>query len=334
MTIITCPNLEISKEVQKKIPAKIIIDSYLKGKSEACSHDAGVEFIQSQFHPLLSAVHISFAEHYPLKLTPDMIWLTIVQGFANHINMNAEKYRSRFVSHSGKQTIVVDRDEFVRFSPDNDWQGVFGEFSTAIKGIIGENNHSLVVDKFSTSTVVTIAAFEVVLMDSMKSYFDYVVRTRCGIPYVQLEGSVDDYEKILSKLDALAVFDLKEWIDLVKPIIQNLINTMNGKIDSKFWGNIYKHQKMSGSEKASGWITKLIPYLQKSDGTIYVNEFNDNGVSTNSFPSGLAKVPFIWKYFGADLSYEFFGGFVGVSQDNFTKTLTPEIGWAVKELKA
>jgi hypothetical protein len=33
-------------------------------------------------HPLLAAVHVAFAEHRPLVLSPDTIWLTIAQGTA------------------------------------------------------------------------------------------------------------------------------------------------------------------------------------------------------------------------------------------------------------
>lgn len=64
--------------------------------------------------------------HYPLVLDPDVIWLTIAQGLANHINVNAEKLRRRFVAHDGKKKIIVRRDSFLRGSPENDWPGAFG----------------------------------------------------------------------------------------------------------------------------------------------------------------------------------------------------------------
>ncbi len=48
--------------------------------------------------PFLSA----FSEHRPLLLTPDTIWMTIAQGFAQHINNNAERLRYQFVDGSSK----------------------------------------------------------------------------------------------------------------------------------------------------------------------------------------------------------------------------------------
>jgi len=50
-----------------------------------------------------------------------------------------------------------------------------------------------------------------------------------------------------------------------------------------------------------------------------------------AFPSGLARAPFVWKYFGQRFEMEFLGGFVGVGQDPATLTLRPEIGWAIRE---
>jgi hypothetical protein len=35
-------------------------------------------------HPLLSAVSRAFAEHRPLVLSPDAVWLTIAHGVAQH----------------------------------------------------------------------------------------------------------------------------------------------------------------------------------------------------------------------------------------------------------
>lgn len=48
-------------------------------------------------NPLVSAVHLAFSRHLPLTLSPDVIWLTIVQGFSNHVNQNAESLRPRLV---------------------------------------------------------------------------------------------------------------------------------------------------------------------------------------------------------------------------------------------
>lgn len=63
-------------------------------------------------HALLSAFKIAFYEHMPLRLSPDVIWITLARGFALHINLHAEELRHRFVSHHGKEKLVVNRPDF------------------------------------------------------------------------------------------------------------------------------------------------------------------------------------------------------------------------------
>ena len=84
-------------------------------------------------------------------LSPDVIWLTLAQGFANHVNNHAEELRHRLVPHEGKKPIKVRRDDFLQGSPENPWPDVWSEFSSAIKKAIGRENHSLVLSDFSTT---------------------------------------------------------------------------------------------------------------------------------------------------------------------------------------
>lgn len=51
----------------------------------------------------VGAVHAAYARHYPLVISPDMIWQCIAQGFAIHVNRNAERLRDLFVTHEGKK---------------------------------------------------------------------------------------------------------------------------------------------------------------------------------------------------------------------------------------
>src|SRR5512138_81120 len=54
-------------------------------------------------HPLLGAVGRAFAEHRPLVLSPDAVWLTIAQGVATHVRLHAEELRPRLVGHQGRR---------------------------------------------------------------------------------------------------------------------------------------------------------------------------------------------------------------------------------------
>lgn len=53
----------------------------------------------------------------------------------------------------------------------------------------------------------------------------------------------------------------------------------------------------------------------------------------NNLSLGLSKVLFQWEFPLQNLAFdmEFVGGFVGVSQDQQTLAVRPEVGWAVLE---
>lgn len=279
------------------------------------------------FHGLVSAALSAFKSHYAFTFTPDTFWITLVQGLALHINQNSRSLRSKFVAHQGSKLITVIRNDFTRGSPDNDWPSVFSEFSSKIKEDIGDNYDNL-VSKFSTSTAIDIAANEIALMDSMKSYFDYRVMTLCGIPQFTVEGTKEDWQLIKSKIKGWSSYGLKDWVQKLNVIVDQFISTFDGNVDTKFWDSFFKENHMSGGNTISGWVNDLFPYLKSYDGNIYKNE-GKGEVKTSSYPASLSSVPFIWK-FGTEYKYEFIAGLVG-----FTKTadhsLKPVSGWGVSE---
>src|SRR5687768_4456966 len=74
-------------------------------------------FVVSDRHGLVATVWRAFAEHHPLVLTPDVVWLCIAQGFAAYVHGNTEALRRHFVRHDGARTLAVQRDDFVPGSP-------------------------------------------------------------------------------------------------------------------------------------------------------------------------------------------------------------------------
>lgn len=88
----------------------------------------------------MTAVWRAFAEHRPLVLGPDDVWLCLAQGFAAHMSVHAERLRGRFVRHAGKQALIIDAHDFAKGSPDNPWPRVFGDFSAQIAEQIGRRD--------------------------------------------------------------------------------------------------------------------------------------------------------------------------------------------------
>ena len=180
-----------------------------------------------------------------------MIWQCVAQGFAIHVNKNAEKLRHLFVAHEGKKKIVVRRDEFVKGSQGNDWEGALGDFSEEIRKNVGNEIHGILTPEFSTTGPVERAASQVVMMDALKEYFDFRLLSSCGIPEITLEGTVEDWKKLREKALSLARFDLQWWTDPLKPILDEFVNAASGKIMKKFWQSI---NDGSGGPYITGWV--------------------------------------------------------------------------------
>ena len=296
--------------------------------------------ISSGTNSFVSAVHMAYDQHYPLVLSPDAIWMCIAQGFANHVNQNAEKLRHLFVEHEGKKEIVFQRDDFIKGSPTNPWPEVFEDFSQQIRKHVGDKTHALITPEFTTTGAVERAAAQVVLMNTFKAYFSYQVMTMCGIPEVTLEGTVDDWKKLRDKALALAWYDLEWWTKSLKPVLDQFVSAAEGHVDREFWSKIYKCHGGSGGPYITGWIVTLFPYIgtsaHKPNHTLdkWSKEGTFCGLTTSDFPSGIVGTPFQWQYYVKQFPMHFYGGFMMVVQDPVTLAVRPEIGWAVAEENA
>jgi hypothetical protein len=355
----TTTTFEISdvKPATKPLPevsSKEAVEAQIKpGPVDSCSRYHGRLLKRVAYHPVVATVHRAFMGHHPLSFSPDTIWLMIIQGVANHINAHAEELRPRIVSHEGKVTIKMRRDDFVKGSPENPWSEVFDEFSTQIRDYIGPNIERF-VPSYSTTGPSERAAAEVVLLDAMQSYFEYVVNTLCGIPTITLEGTHEDWKALAERAQGFREFGLGSWLEALSPILDQFARASRGDVDHTFWRSLYKFNSVSGGATINGWITAFFPYRKdlrtgrasratnllfgtnnaKLERMLYPAEDRNceaPGYSVGSFPSGLSKAPFRWNYLERSFDMEFLGGFVGVAQDHETLTLRPEIGWAVRE---
>ena len=293
-------------------------------------------------HPFVGAVHQAYADHRPLVLSPDMFWLLVTQGLAQHINNHPDEYRGQFGASAEKALIEVRHDGLCKGALENPWEEVFDQFSVQIRDRIGEQNHSAIVTEFSTTSRVEKAAFEIVLMECVKSFFEFSVRSRCGIPEVVLEGEVGDWSHLRDKTESLgAAFNVEWWTDHLVPTLDQIAENAAGEDNPQLWEDIYKEPDGSGGPFLSGWILKFFPYLGNENTTcnpLFLAAGThrklpaDYHITTECLPSSLSKVPFVWKYYGETYSMEFLAGFTGFTQDSESLQVRPKIGWAVREI--
>ena len=356
-TTFAVDSVTVGQELLPTEKAHVSIQKLLGTPIEACDtyHTDVVQ--QPGYHSLVAAARIAYHSHFPLVISPDVLWLTLAQGLANHVGNHAEELRSRLVAHQGKKQIQVRRDDFVKGSPENPWSEVWPEFSSAIKKAIGPETHSSVLCDFSTTGPTERAASEVVLMDCVQSYFSYDFYSLCGIPEITLEGTVEDWEKIHQRVEWLEQFDLQWWTEDVRQITAEFVSAAKGCPNKLFWQAIYKQQNDSGGPYTSGWLVRLLPYLKNREGkfgkegdyqTFYYTPWRTDlrnpwigrpllkkpgsfeGITDSQLPSSGSQVPFVWEYMGTKYDYQFLAGVMTIEQDKESRAIRPRIGWAVR----
>jgi Domain of unknown function (DUF4419) len=325
------------REQLRAKPVKMSFESAILSQSDLeLVVDAG-----SRRHPLIDAVHTAFAQHRPLTLSPDDIWLVIAQGFSHHVTENAETLRPRLVRHQDRRELMTEVPDLTAAS----FEQAIGAFSEQIRDETDPVLHETLICDFSTTTPASRVASEVALMDAFSSYFTYEMRCVCGIPKITIQGSPEDWERIRARIEVLGTYELDWWVSRLRPILDEFVLAARGKPTPDFWRAIYKPEKAYATTLTTGWITDLFPYLGDSprrrrnrvlavargDWALPVRK----GVPSDSFPSGLSSVPVKLEVktgvrterFDLDLV----AGFFAVKQDLPDLSLATVIGWSVAE---
>lgn len=284
----------------------------------------------------------AFAEHRPVVLSPDMIWLLICQGFSHHINMNPEKFRDRIVSHKGKQELVVNYTCSEDLSVQ-DWSLIIDSFTKQVEENTKEGIASALVTDYSTTGPAEAAASRITLLDAVKPFFEFVVHHLiCGIPYITLKGLPEDWEKMIDKVRPLAKFDLEWWIDSLIPILHEFVETANGRPKASFWKNIVKKTRPgemrgrgcipseSRSSTVDGWFLKFFPY-NRYGRTPKAVKFDETMLPETVSVSFKYRLVDSSGSIISETLMDMTAGFLGIEEDPQTYALTPKIGWFIRK---
>ena len=284
----------------------------------------------------------AYANHQSVTLSPDMVWLVICQGFARYVNAHAEELRPKLVNHEGKMDLVIETDKDL-MTEEIDWPILINDFASQIDKHTKDNIAKTITSDFSTTGSVERVASQITLMESVKSYFEYIVEyIACGIPSITLDGSVEDWKRVREKTMQLKKYGLEKWIDSLDPILKEFILAADGKPNQMFWKSMIKKQsvdRLAGGgcspempTELDGWLLKLFP--------------DENGVTleeishTKEMPTEYVRVSFYYQVINPDdgtiisrTPMELWAGFVGAKIDNENNMVTPMIGWFVSETK-
>ena len=129
-------------------------------------------------------------------------------------------------------------------------------------------------------------ASRIVLMKSVEEYFEYRQFLLCGIPSIEMKGTLEDWQRLKMKIGELRevlkdienIIGLQFWWGKVETIASKLLDTYLGNPDQDWWSRIITKERFgSGETRFQGWF--MVDLL---------NIWNANGIS--DAPSGLVTV--------------------------------------------
>jgi len=321
------------------------------GKELYAMHHDSVEHkvLPVYMNGFMQTVQYAYAQHRPLVLSPDHVWLLICQGVSIHINEHFKTLDKQVFKTERPKIITVRYDSLITGEALY-WDSVVTALADSVQQYIKPEIYELMMPAFSTTGPNERIAYTTTLLEATQKAFAYAAVSGCGIPNITLTGSVQDWEKIYKNVDIFNRYGLRHWTANLKPILKQFLQARQGKVDIRFWNNLYKESSYYGVFNISGWVLKFFPYTKdyyidtakKEDEAnetfryvpnIYMDgeDYRMSKFNTRSFPGGYAKVNIEWmNYFQFEQkTMEIYAGFMAIEQNKQTMALSPYIAWAV-----
>ena len=342
ITFVVEENISPPKKLFEKKTLKEITNRYSKN-IYVSSFDMNDRLIDFGEHTILEGFYQAYVNHCPIVLSPDVLWVLIIQGFTRHVLANSEDLRTKFVDFQGKKEIAAFNIEYPTIAsiPKEVWEKDIKTYVEKISDYVGKDLVNLLNPNFSTTTEIISQVGQLNIMSCMQNYFEYILfYGGCGYPKITLEGTLDDYIKLKEKTLQLKKYDLDFWINEIIPILDKIIETRKGNIDKEFWKKMYYNDEgsilSSGTEqkvkKIKGWLCKFVPYAKK-------DEKRDDLESLSfmdpffELPNDIMNSPIqainILTQEKTDLVMR--AGFIGMEQNEETYEMKPVFGWYVAD---
>lgn len=279
----------------------------------------------------LNTVHYCFAEHLPLGIRPECLMWMVLHEIGVTVKQNPEVYRSLFTTSAEKRVIdlQVNDLDIHEFNQGEVWVSGIRQMHDKLRGAMPSDLMDHLMPKISTHDLDSETASMVAVLDAATPYFDYLMRTCCGIPSIRLFGQPEDYDNIVRACEQLSerfAAHLSEYFTHLLPVLKEIADTATGRKqpDNGFWSSIYNHYSGSGRDDMDGWITAFVNYrfvggnYHAKSAQLYDWRANlehgkatyGRGIHREDIPNHLSCVPFIWNY-GKDHSHSSGGEFGG-----------------------
>ena len=220
---------------------------------------------------LVYYLHLCWSQEVGVCLRPDMLWFTVVSELADMVNGSPNDFKHLFTDSEEKTNIITITHDVT----DIDIGQLVDQLKNKIKNealskLITETTFESSVDGFQEAIMSAFAYMAV-------PYFNYMT-TMCGIPHLELQGSIEDWTKLLDSINNLNNIlgdksdepnfaRMRAYFSNITSITEDIIKYSFNEPDSKeakiFFNNIFHYGEnercQSGHDSviAKGWITKF-----------------------------------------------------------------------------
>lgn len=165
--------------------------------------------------------------HFKFHQLNILIIILTITFFFNLFHLS-EKLLKTFLNHKSLMT-------------EEDWKIIFLDFVSQISEYTGKDVKNTLKPEFTTTTPVSLAVGQLTIMATMKHYFNYKVFViGYGFPHITIEGSIEDWTKIVDKLSNLAKYQFELFTGKIISNINEIIETKKGYINNEFWKRMLK----------------------------------------------------------------------------------------------
>jgi len=199
----------------------------------------------------LTTVFTAYAHHLHLVTSPEDWWLTIVQKVVGAVDRNSKKeiVRNQFVGHEGKKELVVHIDSINDIGEEE----FFNQMSQQITRNIKDPGYVANMQQdFSTSTPLHGIVGNIAIMSSLQEFFKFTGRIECGIPSIEMKGTLEDWVRLGNKFQWLRhrlspiseEIGLSEhWWNAAEVVLARLLKTYKGDPDKNWWNQIIERRE-------------------------------------------------------------------------------------------
>lgn len=191
--------------------------------------------------------------HFAATINPTDLWYMIQCEIATEVKKNPKIYESLFTTTPDqKQEIIVSTRSVEEINP-------FAVID-ALKARV-PSDVNLFIPSFSTNELTSVLTMNIAFCDMVSPYYNYFT-CLCGIPYINIGGTKEDWELLqynLNRICGLFTGPLNSYLKNVHSTVSDILAALE-KNDISFFKNIISTKRCgSGSDQyVNGWILRFM----------------------------------------------------------------------------